>query len=159
MKYSDDLTQSISDLIQAGSSRVDACNLVGLHESTFYEYMKGFVPQEILDALPDDEARERKKSEFSESIKKAEAKLKARQIAVVLKASEEHWQASAWYLERRYPEEWAATQKLKHSGNIARNDEEAVDEVIESYANNQGDSQADSGGSQVQQGEAPSDPS
>ena len=155
MKYSEDLIQSLEELIETGQGREDACDQVGLSKTQFYEYMKGFVPQEILDALPDNEAREQKKADFPNRIKKAELKLKHRQIGIILKNSEEHWQAAAWYLERRYPDEWAATNKLKHSGNIGREDEEAVDEVLESYANNQTNPPADSSGPQAQQAVPP----
>jgi len=49
----------------------------------------------------------KEKSEFSDAIKKAEVECKAGRIAVIFKAAEEKWQAAAWWLERRYPQEFA----------------------------------------------------
>ena len=54
------------------------------------------------------------KSEFSEAIKKAEREKyqKAKEVATmaIFRAMETHWQAAAWYLERKYPEEFARKQ-------------------------------------------------
>jgi hypothetical protein len=36
------------------------------------------------------------------------ARLEARLAVLILKASEHDWRASAWWLERRYPERWGA---------------------------------------------------
>ena len=44
-------------------------------------------------------------------LKKAEAECKAARIATVLKASEKSWQAAAWWLERRFSDEYGRTPK------------------------------------------------
>jgi hypothetical protein len=36
------------------------------------------------------------------------ARLEARLAVLILRASEHDWRASAWWLERRYPERWGA---------------------------------------------------
>ena len=48
---------------------------------------------------------------FSVAIKKAEAECKAARIATILKASEKSWQAAAWWLERRCPDEYGRMPK------------------------------------------------
>ena len=59
--------------------------------------------------------------EFLESVKKAEEKAKAYHLQQIRKASENgSWQASAWYLERKHPNEWGKQQRveLEHSGKV-----------------------------------------
>ena len=48
---------------------------------------------------------------FSVAIKKAEAECKVARIQTILKASEKSWQAAAWWLERRCPDEYSRIPK------------------------------------------------
>ena len=99
MKYTKAKVQEICKHLESGLKREDAWTLADVSESTFYEWMKT-------------------KGEFSEAIKKAEVKSKQHHLGVILKASKKHWQASAWFLERKYKDEWSALQKLDHSGSM-----------------------------------------
>ncbi len=99
MKYSPEIVKEICDYIQGGSSNIDSATMSGISEDTFYEWKK-------------------EHSEFSESLKKAEAIRKARLVALILTASESSWQAGAWYLERVYPSEYGRRETLKHEGNL-----------------------------------------
>jgi hypothetical protein len=47
------------------------------------------------------------------------ARLEARLAVLILKASEHDWRASAWWLERRYPEHWGA-ERMTHRLSAAR---------------------------------------
>ncbi len=51
------------------------------------------------------------KSVFSVAIKKAEAACKVARIQTILKASDKSWQAAAWWLERRYGDEYGRIPK------------------------------------------------
>jgi hypothetical protein len=96
VKYSSAKTKEICQYLEEGLSREDAWTLVGIVKSTFYEWME--------------------KSDFSDSIKKAELKGKREHILNIKKAGEQHWTASAWFLERRYYEEFGNKSKLEHTG-------------------------------------------
>ena len=96
MKYSSEKTEEICKHLETGLRREDAWEFVGISEATFYEWLK--------------------KPEFSESIKKAELKNKQRNIVIIQNAAKKTWQASAWWLERRFPEEFALKQRLEHTG-------------------------------------------
>ena len=96
MKYTEETVAEITKWLRGGNSQKDSAILSGITEETFYQWMK--------------------KPEFSESIKKAEQECKARNIALVLKAGEKSWQASAWYLERRYHDEFALKNIEEHQG-------------------------------------------
>ncbi len=101
MKYGKEITAQLAELLAGGMGRVDSCQMAGISFETFSVWME-----------------DKRKPEFSESIKKAEMVCKQRNIARVQNASKLHWQAAAWFLERKYPDEFAIRQiqKLEHSG-------------------------------------------
>jgi hypothetical protein len=98
MKYGKEITEEIVKWLKAGNNQKDSAALAGISEETFYKWMKVHA-------------------EFSESIKKAEKHCKARNIAIILKAAEKNWQASAWYLERKFHNEYALKKVLEHVGD------------------------------------------
>lgn len=53
---------------------------------------------------------------FFDKVKRARGTFVAVNVAGIAKAAEENWQARAWLLERRYPEEFARRERLEHSG-------------------------------------------
>lgn len=96
MKYGKDKTEEICGLLASGVNRTDSCSLADIHYETFTEWMK--------------------KLEFSEAIKKAESSCKKRNIDMIQKASITTWQAAAWWLERKHPEEFGLRNKVEHTG-------------------------------------------
>lgn len=94
MKYSEEVTEEICKFIKGGAFNKDAATMAGIHEDTFYEWMK--------------------KPEFSESIKKAEAERKVGLINRIVAASKDTWQAAAWYLERVYHDEFSKKEIREH---------------------------------------------
>lgn len=103
MKYSNELTAEICKYLRAGNNQRDSAILSGISEETFYTWIKT-------------------KPEFSEPIKKAEQECKARNIAFIQKAAEKSWQAAAWYLERKYNNEFA----LKNINELQGKDGEPI---------------------------------
>ena len=98
MKYSNEITEEICRYLQAGNNQHDSAVLAGISEETFYTWKK-------------------EKAEFSEAIKKAEQICKSRNIAYVQKAAEKTWQAAAWWLERKYHDEFALKTVMEHGSN------------------------------------------
>lgn len=90
MKYGREMTETIAKELRTGSNRTDACVMAGISYETFTVWMQ--------------------KPEFSDAIKKAEVACKNRNIKIIQKAAITTWQAAAWFLERRYRDEYA----LKH---------------------------------------------
>lgn len=56
-------------------------------------------------------------SEFSEQIRQKQIENKLRHIKVINEASKSHWQASAWWLERKFKEEFSLKSKVDFSVN------------------------------------------
>lgn len=51
--------------------------------------------------------------EFFEAIKKAEAIAEARNVTIIQSAAKDSWQAAAWWLERKHPDEWGRKEQHK----------------------------------------------
>jgi transposase len=101
-KYTPERIKAITDAVLQGVPYRHAAAIAGITETTFYEWMN-------------------KKPAFAEAIKEAEAKAVAGRIARIRLAEGDHWQAAAWWLERKYPQEFGRTvQEQQHSGSIRR---------------------------------------
>lgn len=87
-------------LKKGGANNRDIAAALCIHESTFYEWI----------ANP----RTENQREFSEGLKKAEADYKNALLAIIMKdAKGKDWKAAAWLLERKYPEEYARTDRIQ----------------------------------------------
>lgn len=89
-KYTPERIKAITDAVLQGVPYRHAAAIAGITETTFYEWMN-------------------KKPAFAEAIKEAEAKAVAGRIARIRLAEGDHWQAAAWWLERKYPQEFGRT--------------------------------------------------
>ena len=98
MKYNKRTVSTICNLLKAGNTRRTSAIAGGISEETFYVWMKS-------------------KSEFSESVKKAEAEAEARNVAIINQAGKTSWQASAWWLERRRKEDFGKQDRVDITTN------------------------------------------
>jgi hypothetical protein len=93
LKYDKEHIDIIINQLNEGNGRVAACKAAGIDYSTF------------LDWYNDPE-----KSQFSQSVKKAEEKGENRirdlAIRAILAKFSNQWQAAAWWLERNHPEQF-----------------------------------------------------
>ena len=53
---------------------------------------------------------------FAEALKSACAQAYMRNLGIIQKAATKMWQAAAWWLERKFPEEWARRDRFEHTG-------------------------------------------
>ncbi len=83
----------ILDAISQGLTQREASILAGISEDTFSLW-------------------KRKDSDFSEQIRQKEIECKLYHIKNIKKASEKSWTASAWWLERKYKDEFSRNSKL-----------------------------------------------
>ena len=97
-KYGPDTAKMIADAIAAGVPKRHAAIRAGITEDTLAAWCKRY-------------------SDFSAAIKKAEADAVARNVALIQQAaSSGTWQAAAWWLERRHPDDFARTEKQVLTG-------------------------------------------
>lgn len=87
MKYSKERAENIIQSIRDGNYNITAALSNGITEETFYTWMK-------------------EKSDFSESVKEAQAEAESKMVEKVVSAADDTWQAAAWYLERKNYRKW-----------------------------------------------------
>jgi hypothetical protein len=51
-------------------------------------------------------------AKYAQEVKKAEPKAETFCLSIILKAAEKSWQAAAWYLERKKPDEYGQRTRI-----------------------------------------------
>jgi hypothetical protein len=96
-KLTPETQKKITDALQLGATYEHACNYAGISYQTFNEWTKA-------------------KPEFLEVVKEAEGKATVGWLARIEQAAKDGaWQAAAWKLERRYPQDYGR-QIHEHQG-------------------------------------------
>jgi len=103
-KLTPDLQTNFLQALSVGATHRIACDYVGINQDTLYEWLKrgaaGRAPY----------------ADFSEQVQKAQGRAALGWLAKIeAAASGGNWQAAAWKLERRYPEEFGRTIQ-EHTG-------------------------------------------
>lgn len=107
-KLTPDRQRAIVLAIASGSYCTVAALANGVDESTYFRWMKRGKeaprdPDTDAPVIPEDE----RYCEFYEAVKEAEAKAEVLAVGRIQQAAAQGtWQASAWYLERKYPDRW-----------------------------------------------------
>lgn len=97
-KYTPETSKRICEGIQLGMPYYQAAMYGGITYETFTKWRAD-------------------KPGFSDDIKAAESKAIAGRLARIRTAEADHWQAAAWWLERRYPNDFGKTvQEQQHTG-------------------------------------------
>jgi len=114
-KLNDDLQKKIVDCVKAGNYIETASALAGINKSTLYDWLKR-GEREKQRVAKNNRYRVRKDEKkfvkFSNAIQKALAESEVRDLTNITRASERNWQASAWKLERKFPDRWG--KKTSH---------------------------------------------
>ena len=98
-KLTKELVNEAVSLVESGATNNDVIAYLGVNQATFYRWLQS--------------PKTPNQRELCESLKKAETKRKVWHLQRIHKAAEEgSWQASAWYLERRYPQEYGRTHRV-----------------------------------------------
>ena len=114
-KLTPKLQAEICGYIENGNTFTRAFCLAGIGEKTFYQW-KAQGETDI------ENGKDTIHSQFAQAIKKAEEKFKAWNIQQIMNAGKQsnHWQACAWLLERKYPDEFGRKERVEHSGTIVK---------------------------------------
>lgn len=104
------MIEEARELLADGMAQQQVFGALGVSESAWYEWQR--KGRALLDAGLDSEAdecteNERLYMEFAAAVEKGRAKAVQTHIANVVKAAEHSWTASAWWLERNYPQQYA----------------------------------------------------
>jgi hypothetical protein len=95
-----------------------AVRIAGISVGTHYGWLKrGEQSFDALDAGAKRLAKaDRACLDYLKAVRRAEADAVQRNAMLIQVAAREHWQAAAWYLERRYPDTWGRRDRQEISG-------------------------------------------
>jgi hypothetical protein len=94
----DELTMQLCQAIAAGNYLETACQFAGVRVQTVRDWIfRGVRDENQSSAI----------AKFASAIKKAEAQAEIQGVMRIRKASEESWQAMAWWLERARKPRWS----------------------------------------------------
>lgn len=110
--------ETIATMLRAGAYVDDACRAVGIHRSTFYNWMqRGNIQRERLNAGLEIEASEQPFLDFLDTIEEADAEgIIGHLMNIDNAAKNGTWQASAWILERKQPKKWGRYDRTEITG-------------------------------------------
>ena len=113
-KLTPETQAKIVKALRAGNTRRVAMLYANISEPTFYSWMKrGREGEEPF-------------REFLEMVKSAEAHAEVRNVAIIQQAANETWQAAAWWLERKRPDDWGRRQRM----DIATSDDHPMEVIV-----------------------------
>lgn len=121
--------KTLCECIELGMSYQHSCDCARISYPTFLTW-KSKAEDAIKNVVPSKRTAEQKKLvQFLEDIKLAEANGILGNLKNIKKAAagdmenKPQWQAGAWLLERRHPEQYAKTEKIdqktEHSGGVS----------------------------------------
>jgi len=115
----EEIQTAVCKALRAGNNRRASCAFGGICYSTMLNWIK----------LGDEAKRNRDEGvtlddskipfiEFSGAVQKAEGLAEVEAVAVIQKAAREatsgQWTAAAWWLERKYPDNWGRRERRDH---------------------------------------------
>lgn len=105
-KLNEEKVEQMERLLAAGVSRTDAVRNAGISYQCFLDWMERGAIEKTG-----------KYFEFSERIKKAESQAAVACTLTIQQARiEGNWQAAAWWLERRRPQEYRKVERIENTG-------------------------------------------
>lgn len=120
-KLTYDLIDQIAELVRNGNYIETASAVAGINKNSLYRWLKrGAREEERLAKNPKLKGKIEEKIyvDFSNAVKKAMAESEADDLENIKKASREDWKASAWRLERRFPNRWGRKEKVDIDANM-----------------------------------------
>ncbi len=105
-KFTPQIQEKILTVLTVGAYRSDACHYVGIQYETLRAWLRrgeARNARRVLRILRRGSSRPRRPP-----------RIKA--LGTVRTAMDKNWQAAAWYLERKNPQEWGNRQRHEHTG-------------------------------------------
>jgi hypothetical protein len=103
----------IMETIRSGATQRDASALAGISEDTLSRW-------------------KREDGDFAEQMRQKEIEFKMENVKIIRKAAEKSWQAAAWFLERKYPNEYTNRVRIEQPEPHKTGFEHMTDEQLNS---------------------------
>lgn len=100
-----ELAQKIVELISKGMTQGHAAEMVGIHQSTFYDWFARGEKAGAKECF----------REFNEAIKRARIGFLTSHLDNITAQSKRNWTCSAWLLERVHPDKYASAETQTRS--------------------------------------------
>ncbi|MFO0658897.1 MAG: hypothetical protein U0165_03550 [Polyangiaceae bacterium] len=106
LRCTPEVSAKICAAIRDGHTFEDSARLAGISKTTFHRWMRRGKREGELSAL----------RSFRVDVEKATLDARVTLVSIIWEASKRDWRAAAWFLERRYPEEYGKQTRVEHSG-------------------------------------------
>lgn len=123
MNLTKEIIKQVEQYIKSGMSQEDCISYLGVCKTSFYAYKK--KGEALIDKIENDEINKKKLTlkeklyiNFANTLKKAQIDNKMRCVTIIQKSAETSWQAAAWFLERRYFDEYGKKEKHEIEGKV-----------------------------------------
>lgn len=108
-KYTKARHETIVEALRKGNSKANSFRLAGIAPDTGHEWVK--FGRDFPDKYPE-------YAQLGLDIEQALAEYESSRVSLVTTAADTgSWQAAAWWLERRNPDEWGRHDRVKHEVN------------------------------------------
>jgi hypothetical protein len=113
----EEIQKNICDALTQGNYQDDAARYAGIAESTYYKWIsRGMDERNRVEDGGKPDTKEVMYVEFVEAVEKARANASVRNVMLVQRAAQDHWQAAAWWLERSFPKKWGRKERHEVTG-------------------------------------------
>lgn len=129
-KLDSDMVNEILTYKENGLSDKDICDMVGISQSSFYEWLQEAETGINAQKGEGKPTNYELKLELAEGLKRARVAFKAFHIQNITKASNKEWTASAWILERMYPKEFGRIDRAVAALGEAKKENGMLDEIL-----------------------------
>lgn len=114
------LQEQIVLMLKMGNYTETAAAFAGINKDTLYQWLKR-GRKEISRVGEGEHGRKVSKTEkiyvdFTDAVEKAMAEAEARDNLIIYTAGKNDWRASAWRLERKYPNKWGRRETHEITG-------------------------------------------
>lgn len=131
LKLNEEMLEDILTYKENGLSDKDVCDIVGIDQSSFYNWIKEGETG-ISVKHPGQKASNLEiKVELVKGLKKARAAFKAYHLQNINNAARKEWTASAWILERMYPKEFGRIDRVVAMQGEAGKDNGMLNEILD----------------------------
>ncbi len=113
-KLTPEVQAKIIQAISSGNTRKTSAAYAGIGERTLMTWLAHKGPQYV---------------QFQQAIEKAEAEAVVVSVLTIRSAARDSWQAAAWWLERRYPDEWGRKDRVTIEAMLKTESEKIAKEL------------------------------